>query len=113
MPDKYGGFKGTYTFLSLFFHLGLNCDFPATFLGLSTQGKRVAAKSQESSKSKLSSRKVAAKSQESSKSKLSSRKVAAKSQESSKSKLSSRKVAAKSQESSRRVAAKSQVKKKR
>ena len=95
MPDKYGGFKGTYTFLSLFFHLGLNCDFPATFLGLSTQGKRVAAKSQESSKS------------------ASSRKVAAKSQESSKSKLSSRKVAAKSQEGSRRVAAKSQVKKKR
>ena len=26
----YGGFKGTYTFLSLFFHLRLSCDFLAT-----------------------------------------------------------------------------------
>ena len=90
--QNYGGFKRTHTFLSLFFQcdlaatfLLLSCDLAATFLLLSCDlaatflllsfdlllscdlvRKRVAAKSQESSKSQLSRRKVAAKSQESS-----------------------------------------------
>ena len=75
---------------TLFYLFFFTCDLAATLLR---------TKSQESSKSKLSSRKVAAKSQESSRkvAAKSQESIAAKSQESSKSQLSHKKVAGKSQ----------------